>query len=502
MLLLCTVLMLLAAPVFADQVADDLSGYTLGLDATVKIENKTLLKTPDSLMVNITANNPSSTSMPVYLIRQKGDSWEMVRLLGLLQPNAPNHIDLEISVQFNKELVKKTRYSIVGRSDEGTLYGKDFVIEEDWNKYENDIANSLSSAIFIFVPVFGSLLVVIMLIMAHAAYTSKSKGIFAGEYTVRSLLFPVVEGRPFEEKLADIMISPFAMIFELVCIALLVLVMLDGVTQLWGPVQGIKLMMLAFLGAISVPFIYFAGAWYFEKREEGKPLRFFAGMFVWGMFAAFLSLLVSSGLITELGNVGILPYALVATMMISPIVEEILKGIGVLFISGHHEYNDTLTGLLLGFTCGAGFAFVENWFYFAAKSNPFEIGITGWGVLILYRSFFNTLAHGCFTAAISTTIGYLRSSDMLKKFARLAFAPGVFLAVTIHVMFNLSALADSFVFASKETPFFVFNPALIILLAAMFFLVLVLAVIDEKKRKMRHVDIASFQEIGGKPAVK
>jgi RsiW-degrading membrane proteinase PrsW (M82 family) len=159
-----------------------------------------------------------------------------------------------------------------------------------------------------------------------------------------------------------------------------------------------------------------------------------------------------------------------------------MKGLGVLFISGHHEYNDTLTGLLLGFTCGVGFAFVENWFYFSAKVNPFEVGLSTWGMLILYRSFFNTLAHGCFTASISTAIGYLRSIERLKKYARLAFVPGLFLAVAIHTIFNLSALADGFVIASQQVPFFIFNPMLIILLAAMFFLVLVLAVIDEKKR--------------------
>jgi RsiW-degrading membrane proteinase PrsW (M82 family) len=158
---------------------------------------------------------------------------------------------------------------------------------------------------------------------------------------------------------------------------------------------------------------------------------------------------------------------------------------GILFMSGHHDYNDALTGLLLGFTCGAGFAFVENWFYFSFKTNPFDIGLVGWGTLIVYRSLFNTLAHGCFTAAVSTTIGYIRGVGRLRKFARLAFVPGLFLAVAIHAIFNISALADGFVVASRQALFFIFNPMLIILLVAMFFLVLVVAVIDEKKRKVR-----------------
>ena len=172
-------------------------------------------------------------------------------------------------------------------------------------------------------------------------------------------------------------------------------------------------------------------------------------------------------------------------MLIAPIVEETLKGLGVLFMSGHHEYNDTLTGLLFGFTCGVGFAFIENWFYFSSKVNPFDVGLVSWGALILYRSFFNTLAHGCFTAATSTAIGYLKSVERLKRFAQLAFIPGLFLAVAIHAIFNLSALADGFAISSQQVPFFIFNPMLIILLTAMFFLVLVLAIIDEKKRAVQ-----------------
>ena len=75
--------------------------------------------------------------------------------------------------------------------------------------------------------------------------------------------------------------------------------------------------------------------------------------------------------------------------------------------------------------------------------------------------------------------------DRLKRFAQLAFIPGLFLAVAIHAIFNLSALADGFAISSQQVPFFIFNPMLIILLTAMFFLVLVLAIIDEKKRAVQ-----------------
>ncbi|MEM2138512.1 MAG: PrsW family intramembrane metalloprotease [Candidatus Anstonellaceae archaeon] len=490
-------MVILAAPVFADALADELSDYNFGLDASIVVPNKTFDKSPQLLTVSITATNPSQNYMPVYVLRKNFEGkWEVLKLLGSLAPKDSTKLQLEVELRYDKVAKKKTEYLIVGRAENGELYGAKFEIPEDWSSYEKNVGDSITSAITGFVPVVGILLAVLILLMAQAAYSNKSQGVFTGEYTVRSLFFPNFEGRPFEEKIADIMIHPAFMAFELACVAILVLVMFGEVTRAAGVDQGIKIMLLAGVGAITVPFAYFAAAWYFEKREEGKPLRFFAGMFVWGMFAAFLSLLISSGFVAELSGAGIVPYAVIVTILVSPIVEEILKGTGVLFMSGHHEYNDTLTGLLLGFTVGAGFAFVENWFYFAFRSNPYDVTLGGWLMLIAYRSFFNTLAHGCFTAAVSTAIGYLRSVDALKQFARLAFAPGVFMAVMLHVIFNLTALADSYAIASREMPFFIFNPTLIILLAAMFFLVLVLAVIDEKKRKIKKLDTSAFQMIG------
>lgn len=476
----------------ADQLAEGLSNYNQALRAEYRMENANLTATPQIITVKISAENPSSTPMPVYVLREQDGGWEVVKLLGALPASRTVPIDLEIEVKYEKQASKKTHYAIVGRSEDGQLYGSDFYLYEDWGGYEKGINKSLTDAIASLVPAIGLLLVGLLAVVGYTAYSSKSKGIEEGEYTLKTLVFPSVQGRPFEEKIANIMINPIMMAAELACVAVLIFLIYEGISQ-GGVDNAAKIMLLSALGSFTVPFAYFVAAWYFEKREEGKPLRFFAGMFAWGMFSAFLSLIISSSIVSELKVFMLASYAVVTTLMISPVVEETIKGIGVLFMSGHHEYNDTLTGLLLGFTAGAGFAFVENWFYFSSKANPFDIGLVSWGTLILYRSFFNTLAHGCFTAAISTTIGYIRGVPKLKKFARLAFVPGLFLAVAIHAIFNISALADGFVVAQRQALFFIFNPMLIILLVAMFFLVLVLAVIDEKKRKMRQAALPAAE---------
>ena len=468
--------------IFADDLANQLSDFSVGLDADITIKNETLLKSPQIIIVDAEIRNPNDEPMSVYLIRQEADGWKIINLLGAIAPRAKNSIGLEISVQYEKKSTAKTRYAMVGRGADGTIYGTFFEINENWGEYEKEIRSNLTDMVLFWVPAITLVLIVLLFAVAKYAYSSKSPESVKGEYTLQTLIAPNVTDRPFEEKIADLIMHPLTLVLELACVGVLVWIMLESLTESSGADDAGKIMLLSAIGSFAIPFLYFAAAWYFEKREEGKPLRFFVGMFVWGMFSAFLSLLVSSGVISELRGADVAPYVIVATMLVSPVVEETFKGMGILFMSGHHDYNDALTGLLLGFTCGAGFAFVENWFYFSFKTNPFDIGLVSWITLILYRSFFNTLAHGCFTAAVSTPIGYARSMRYLKSVARFAFVPGVFLAITIHSIYNMSALADSFVVDGRVVPFYVFNPMLIILLATMFFLVLVFAVIDEKKR--------------------
>jgi RsiW-degrading membrane proteinase PrsW (M82 family) len=467
---------------FADELANQLADFSVGLDADIAIKNETLLKSPQIIIVDVDIRNQNDEPMSVYLIRQEADGWKIVNLLGAVAPRTKSSIGLEISVQYDKKPAARTRYAIVGRGAGGTIYGTFFEINENWREYEKEIRDSLTGMVILWAPAITLLLIALLFAVARYAYSTKSPESVRGEYTMQTLIAPKVADRPFEEKIADLIMHPVTLVLELACVLVLVGIMLQSLTDTSGVDDAGKIMLLSAIGSFAIPAVYFAAAWYFEKREEGKPLRFFVGMFVWGMFAAFLSLLVSSGVISELKGMDIAPYVIVATMLVSPVVEETFKGMGILFISGHHDYNDALTGLLLGFTCGAGFAFVENCFYFSFKTNPFDIGLVSWLTLILYRSFFNTLAHGCFTAAVSTPIGYARSLRHIRSVARIAFVPGVFLAIAIHSIYNMSALADSFVVDGKVVPFYVFNPMLIILLATMFFLVLVLAVIDEKKR--------------------
>ncbi len=486
LLLAFGILLAFAAPLAnaAEGGAEGLLDFTYGLNARVVMENTALNTSPQVILVRVIAENPSETGMPLYLMKQDENGWSGPKLLGTLPGGKTGEMNIEIVVEYEKETKKKTRYLVAGRADGGEIYGKFFELSEDWSGYERQINDSISLALLLAIPAIGSLLVALIYIIAKTAYSRKGEGEGA-EYTMGTLVVPQTEGRPFWEKLADVMIHPGMIIVELFWVAVFIVLIIDGVSAKMGFDSGLHVVALSGLCAFLVPFLYFFAAWYFSKREEGKPLRFFAGMFSWGMFVAFFSLLLSSAIAGAFLEVDILPFAIIVTLLVSPIVEESLKGFGVLVVAGHHEYNDMLTGMLLGFTCGAGFAFVENWFYFASKANPFDMGLSGWVMLVVYRSFFNTLAHGCFTASLGAMIGYAKNVAKLRRFAALAFIPGLAIAIGIHMVFNLSAIADSFMVESRQLLFFVFNPMLIILLAALFFIVLMLAILDEKHRKLR-----------------
>lgn len=476
-------LLLLSAPLFADVTAGELANYAVALDARIEVHNVTLTQSPQPIPVHISVQNPTGEPLLIYLLHQEDGAWSVVDVIGAIAPGGRMSASLEVEVQHGKDTMKKDRFVIAGIASDGLAYGATFEVSEDWGAYELALREGISQSAIIVVPIAALALILLILAVARLAYRSKSPEQYTGEYSLKSLMLPTISGRPLAEKIADVLINPAAMALQLACVAILVFVMFDTLSAAFGPVAALEVMLLSATGSFLIPFLYLAAAWYFEKREEGKPLRFFMGMFVWGMFAAFLSFIITSAIVSDMKAYEVVPYALIATMLVAPVVEEALKGLGVLAISGHHEYNDALTGILLGFSCGLGFAFVENWFYFAFKTSPFDIGLAGWAALIAYRSFFNSLAHGCFTAATALGIGYAKGNPRLRKYAALAFIPGLFLAITIHFIYNMSALADVFVIANKQVSFFLFNPMLTVLMGSLFFLIVVLAVIDEKKRK-------------------
>ena len=194
---LAFILLVSSQIVFADELADQLADFSAGLDADIVIRNETLLMSPQIILVDAEIRNPNDAPMSIYLIRQDADGWKFINLLGAIAPRTKNTIGLEISVQYDKKPTAKTRYAIVGRGDDGTIYGTFFEITENWAAYEKEIRDSLTGMVLLWVPAVTLVLIVLLFAVVRYAYGTKSPESVKGEYTMQTLIAPNVADRPF-----------------------------------------------------------------------------------------------------------------------------------------------------------------------------------------------------------------------------------------------------------------------------------------------------------------
>lgn len=465
--------------------ANELCDFASGLPAEIYISGGQFNASPAKIEGTAIVQNTGSVNWLLRLVRIDGGECEEENTLGVLQPGVRQAVSVSFEKRYSGVSKTTTQYAIVATGGDIPL-GKYFKVSEDWTIYEKELHSSLNGITVVVVPAVSIALIIILVVLAEWAYSTHTDGEFANEYTVKTLFFPMLKNRPASEFVADFLLSPFFWALEALVIGAMAGIIWNSVAAKLGELSA-QVILLSLAGAIFLPLVYFTIIWYFNEMFEKKPMRFFAAAFFWGMVAALFALIVNSYGLAWLRSAGVVDAMLlgfIATAALAPISEELLKGLGLLGLFGHHEYNDTFNGLLLGFSVGLGFSFIENWFYFTAKVNPLDMGIVPWGFLVLYRTFFNSVAHGCFTAALGGALGWAKT-QRLGRFAPLVFIPGVQLAIALHVIFNITAILDSFVAAGREIPVFIFNPTLVLTLLGIMFIVFAIAVLQARARVMR-----------------
>jgi RsiW-degrading membrane proteinase PrsW (M82 family) len=112
---------------------------------------------------------------------------------------------------------------------------------------------------------------------------------------------------------------------------------------------------------------------------------------------------------------------------LSPITEEALKGVAVVYLVSRRRVGFPVDAAVLGFAVGAGFATVENLNYLATLENATP-------VLWIVRGLGTAVLHGATTsimAMIAKTASDRRSSP-----SAAVFAPAAAVAIVIHSAFN------------------------------------------------------------------
>ncbi|MEM3030800.1 MAG: PrsW family intramembrane metalloprotease [Candidatus Micrarchaeia archaeon] len=462
------------------------------LDANITDTKEEILFNESRSTVSITAlvKNPGNEPLAVYFAVREPARWVVYKSLGEVPPASARSFAFEVEFDYWNENVRTMRYALVGVEAGGNVSGYEFSLEEKWQAYlEKNVRDVLVRAYVLVVPIVAILLAFLLFAVVDVAYRRRDEGeLIPGEYTLRTLVFPVVRGRPLKEALADVLLNPLFWALEFAGGLVLVSLIFSQSMSLLGADVGLRVFVISGMSALVMPLLYIVAAWIADYYER-EPLRFVASAFMWGVLAAFLSFIINTvgtGFVEALfgearvgGDVGAV---LLGTALLAPVVEEVLKGAGVVVLAGHHEMDDALDGLLYGFAAGVGFSFIENWFYFALEANPFQWGIRAWIALILYRSFFNSLAHGSFTSAAGVVMGYMKSRPELVRYAQLGFVPGVFIAILLHIFFNIGAILDTIAIFRWQVPVFIFNPILVLALGIVFLIVFALATLDTKRR--------------------
>lgn len=173
----------------------------------------------------------------------------------------------------------------------------------------------------------------------------------------------------------------------------------------------------------------------FMDRYEREPWFLRLAAFLWGAIIAIPSaFFVEQNLDTVLQNLlgpatsEVIHSALNGLTV--GVTEETVKGLGLilLFIILRDEFDNVTDGIVYAALIGAGFAFVENFRYFANAKNTLVFLIVG-------RIVLGWLSHSTFTACFGAALGYVRHTRVRWKQIAIPLL-GYAIAVGLHSFYD------------------------------------------------------------------
>lgn len=173
-------------------------------------------------------------------------------------------------------------------------------------------------------------------------------------------------------------------------------------------------------------------------RWEREPPRTLLAACLWGAGVAIIGASIANtlaflGASLSLGDeLGAMAFTAVT---VAPLVEESVKGIGVLLIVAwrRNEINSVVDGIVYAGFIGAGFAFIENMQYFIQASQESAAVLT---VTVILRGVFSPFVHPMATSMTGIALAW--AVVRAKSTAARLGAPllGWILAVLIHSLWN------------------------------------------------------------------
>lgn len=223
--------------------------------------------------------------------------------------------------------------------------------------------------------------------------------------------------------------------------------------NLLGIVSLIQESPLNILSVLSIPIVTALGINLlvnFIDRYEREPWFLRLAAFLWGAVIAippttFIEGNVDALRATILGpQAGKALHALFSALN-AGITEETVKGLGLLllFIVLRDEFDNITDGIVYGALIGAGFAMLENIFYFAGNPKAFVF-------LLIGRIVLGWLSHSTFTICFGIALGYMRHTRVRWQHIVIPLI-GYAISVGLHTAFDfINFFANSLVLASPD----------------------------------------------------
>jgi RsiW-degrading membrane proteinase PrsW (M82 family) len=219
----------------------------------------------------------------------------------------------------------------------------------------------------------------------------------------------------------------------------------------------------------------------------------------WGMMIApDLAILAETAYSTLLGDSLIPGIGAGVAQAISPAVfEEGGKGLAVvlLFLLFRNEFDDVVSGIVLGALVGLGFNFLETGQYVAMAFQ--DAGLAGAIVQLGYRQVLGLLTgHVAYTALIGAGIGVARQQRVPWRKA-VTIASGFLVAIAAHFVWDLVAMTG--LFPSSEDPlvdFLIVTPLQYLVLDGTFALMAVTLLVLGLRQERSALEVELRAEVG------
>lgn len=245
------------------------------------------------------------------------------------------------------------------------------------------------------------------------------------------------------------------------------------------PVYGILGGLLICLLISIVPVLFLVAILLWVDRFHKEPIRFLFYAFSWGavpalVIAFFVQLFFKPSL-----NL-MTPYTLEVIRLgfLAPVLEEILKAAGVLFIFWRYgrQIDDVLDAMIYAAIVGFGFAFMSNLFRYA--SDFIVLGYPALNLHFVVERTVHVLNHGLYTAIFGACLGFAKMSGNRRRFLTW-IGLGLLLAIATHALQNI--LSNSLVGLNVFTVIVTSAGILLLLVVAGWSLV--------KQRQLLHVEL-------------